>query len=441
MRQGNQIDLRTRSGARDVLVAPGASVQYVVNAEQSRIGAGGGSAGLYNYARGIVLECFINMSRTSGEGSVPIWADDFPRVLKSINFNTPMDGTLIDPTIMNGMVAYHLHDFVGNGYLHEGIAEQPIPVTTGTYTRYFALYIPWAQKWNPWPDHFAKWLGWLNEGQLETFVEDAANPFGAEGAGTDVINSVTIRAGLDMVPWPEIIIPPDIQLRRYEVSASASSNGPTLINVGSAGALQGVEDGSRLVGMFFSHDSGGFVGSGTADQISTTTLAWRDQRQTLFTDMFYLRWLQTSHLRPLMGFDVAGGTASDGVDSAEPYPMPLTAQLGGAITAGGLASPNSRYTPLVWPERDGLVTFFQKVKGNYPIDMVFSAAQSNVFRVYTLELKQRSLDKVSEMLASMGVNPSTVTLVPKLGRKNFKKISDDKLWGLPRSVVAKGSTK
>ena len=84
----------------------------------------------------------------------------------------------------------------------------------------------------------------------------------------------------------------------------------------------------------------------------------------------------------------------------------------------------------------GLITFYQKVKGNYPLDMVFSAPQSNVFRVFTLELKQRSLSKCSEMLAAMGVDPSKVTLVPKLGRKNAKNMDPDKMWGLPRSVIA-----
>lgn len=434
MRQGNQIDLRSRSGSRTVVVVPGESAQFIVNAQQSRIGAGGGSAGLYNYVRGIILKAVIRVQRTVAEGALtPIWADRFPMAIKSINLNTPMDGTIFDPTIMSGMVAKHLFDYVGNGYREEALNEQPIGITTALVTRTVYFYLPFAQKWSPWPDHFAKWLGWLNDAQFEIFVQDPnADAFEATtGNASDVIVDVTMSAVLDMVPWPEIIIPPDIQLRRYEVSANASSNGPTLINVGSAGALQGVEDGSRLVGMFFSHEAEGFTGSGTSDQIQSTTLTWRDQTQTLFTDALFLRWLQTSHMRPPMGFDTAGASASQGVDTTTPYPNQLE-------VPGNLNFASARYTPYVWPEIGSLITYFQKVKGNYPMDMVFSTPQSNVFRVFTLELKQRSLAKCSEMLAAMGVNPSKVALVPKLGRKNNKTMDPDKMWGLPRSVVASG---
>ena len=432
MRQGNQIDLRSRSGSRTVAVAPSESAQFIINAQQSRIGAGGGSAGLYNYVRGIMLKCVISVTRAVvGSGSfTPIWADRFPMAIKSINLNTPMDGTIWDPTIMSGMVAKHLFDYVLNGYREEALNAQPIPAAAGTYSRTLYLYLPFAQKWNPWPDHFAKWLGWLNDAQFEIFAADAVNAFeSTSGTYTDTINSVTMSSQMDMVPWPEIIIPPDVVLRRYEVAANASSNGPTLINVGSAGAIQGVEDGSRLVGMFFSHQAEGFIGSGTANEITSYTAAWRDQNQTLAMDSFFLRWLQTSHMRPPMGFDVSGGTASHGVDTTTPYPNELA-------LAGSLADASARFTPLVWPEVGELVTSFQKVKGNYPLDMVFNTPQDNVFRVFTLELKQRSLSKCSEMIAAFGVDPSTVSLVPKLGRKNTKSIDPDKLWGVPRSVVS-----
>lgn len=433
MRQGNQIDLRTRSGQRTVTVVPGNSVEYTINAEQARIGD------LFNYVRGIVLNCFVSVTRTTGSGATPIWSDRFASAIKSINLNTPMDGTLIDPTVMDGMVCKELNNFVGNGYRREGLSQDPILAASATTLKRFELYIPFSQKWNPWPDQFAKWLGWLNDGQLEIFVNDAADPFGAQGAGTDVINNVTFEAALDMVPWPEIIIPPHVVLRRYENSATASSNGPTLVNVGTAGALQGVEDASRLLGMYFSHQAGGFIGPGTADQIQSMTMPWRDQKQTLFADAFYHRWLNSSHQRPIHGQPTAGTAITDIFDTAVPYPMPNSAPDSGSVTTGRLASSNARYTPLVWPELGCLVSYLQKVKGNYPLDFVFSASQSNVFRVYTHELKVVSLDKCAEYLASMGVNPQGVTLVPKMGRKNVKSPNPAKMWGLPRSVIPRKS--
>jgi hypothetical protein len=431
MRQGNQIDLRTRAGTRVVAVAPAGSVEYQINAEQSRIG------NLYNYARGIVLNCFLSVTRTAGSGMTPIWADRFADSIESINLNTPMDGTLIDPTVMNGCVAKNFANFVQNGYRQEGFFQTPILAASATVLKRFELYIPFSQKWNPWPDQFAKWLGWLNDGQLEIIVKSGADPFGAAGAGSDVINSVTFEAALDMVPWPEVIIPPHIVTRKYDVAASGSSNGPTLINVGTAGSLQGVEDASRLLSMVYSHQAGGFVGSGTADQIQSITMSWRDQRQTLFADSFFHRWLQDTHNRPFHGQPTAGAAITDILDTASPYPMPNSAADSGSQATGRLASSNARFTPLVWPGRDCLVSYLQKVKGNYPLDFVFSSSQSGTFRVYTQELKVVSLDKASEYLAAMGLDPTDYVLVPKLGRKNVKAQDPSKMWGLPRSVMRK----
>lgn len=426
MHQGNQIDLKTQAGARSVTVTPGNSVQYTFNTQKSRL-----SGGLWNTIRGIMISVTATIVRSSG-GATALWADSFPRVIKSIGLTTPMFGTWFDPTVLNGMIAKHFYEFFTRGYIRSGINQGPIAGVDATYTRRFEIYLPFAQFWNAQPDHFNLWLGWMDDAQLEIFVEDAAQPFGVSGI---TITNCVFKAGLDMVPMSEIIIPPVVTVRRYEQSAGSSSNGPTLTNVGSAGALQGVEDASRLLAMIFSHNTGGFVGSGTADQVQSITLPWRDQDMTLFPDQFFFRYLNTSHRLPKMGAVITGATtASDITDTASPYPLPNTAGTDGTTT---LAAAASFFTPLVWPELEGLMSQFQKVKGNYPLDMVFGAAQSNVFRTYTLEGKQFAIDKASEMLSSMGVNPSAVTLVPKLARKNFKPIDASKLWCLPRSVISK----
>jgi len=76
------------------------------------------------------------------------------------------------------------------------------------------------------------------------------------------------------------------------------------------------------------------------------------------------------------------------------------------------------------------------VKGNYPLDgMTFSAPQSNVFRVYTLELKQFSRSKISEMVTAMGINPGQCAVLPKTFKGNVP--NEQKAFGLPRYVVMK----
>jgi hypothetical protein len=423
MKNSNQIDLRTQGGVRSVNVTPGNSVQYVFDAQQSRIGASGTKSGLYNYVTGIWISCLMTVVRATG-GTTVIHADQFPRALSSIGLTAPMFGTMLDPTVVNGMTAKHILEYFGLGYNRGGINRLPIPGVDGEYPRVFEIFIPFRQAWNPWPDHMDFWLGWLDESILEIFVESSATPFGLPGV---VITDVDITASIETVPFSEIIIPPYTVLRRYEQAAAAGSNGPKLTNVGDAGALQGTDDGSRLCDMLFSHQAGGFLGTGTADEIAAITMPWRDQAQTTLPWFFFARFLENARL-------IQSGTlaAADNSDITEPYLMP-----DGPAAAAQLNSATARYTPLVWVQKGELISTLQKVKGNYPLDgIIFNATQEGSFRVYTRELKQFSLSKCSEMLAAIGVNPSAVTLVPKLGRKNKKPVSADKMFCMPRGVVA-----
>ncbi len=41
------------------------------------------------------------------------------------------------------------------------------------------------------------------------------------------------------------------------------------------------------------------------------------------------------------------------------------------------------------------------------------------------------------MLSAMGIDPNAVRLVPKLGYKNVKSVQPDKMFCMPRGVVAK----
>ncbi len=426
MRQGNQIDLRTQGGSRSSgALATGGSVQYIFDPQQSRVGASSGKPGLWNMVRGIMIQAVMIVVRSSG-GTTPIYADQFPRAIKSVSLQGSMFGTIYDPTIIDGMVAKHIIEYFGLGYQRAGINRQPIPGTDGTYTRTLELFLPFAQLGNIEPDHWDIWLGWLNDYILELFVNDAAQPFGISGV---TITSVTFNAAIETVPWPELIIPPLVAHRNYKQAASAASNGPKLVNAGDAGPLYGVADGARLDAMLFAHQSGGFTGPGTADQITAISMPWRDQQQSTLPQFFFERFLKTAK-RNKFGFT---SSVVDVYDNSEPYPM--VANPG----TGALNDASAFYTPLVWQEGDSsLITYMQKFKGNYPLDgMTFSAAQSGSFNVYTREVKEFSTAKCSEMLSAAGINPERVVLVPKTAKKNIKPISRDKAFCLPRGIVQK----
>lgn len=427
MRQGNQIDLTTSSGQRTVSVASTASVQFQANAQQSRIGASGNKAGMYNNVRAIMLQVELEVTRTDGSEAPIIYPDEFPRAISQIGLQCPMFGTLLDPNVVTGMLAKHVLEYFGTGYQRPGVYRQPIPAGNGAYTRFFEIMIPFSQGWNINPDHFSIWLGWLDSAILEVFVADnAQQPFGLAGV---TITGFNISAVLETVPWPEMVIPPYVNLRRYQQAAAAGSNGPILMNVGSAESLQGVDDGARLVAELFSHQAGGFTGSGTADEISQIQVGWRDQIQTNFASMYFERFIRDTRLSQL-GIDAA--TLAGGLyDNVPPYPMSAN-----PLPTGSLADASARYTPLVWTPKLGKVSQIQKVKGNYPLDGInFSSPQSGQFTVYHLELKQWNKDRISSMLVQAGIDPGKVALVPKTGLKNNKKLPDSVTWGFPRSVV------
>jgi hypothetical protein len=457
MRQSNQIDLRTSSGDRTVTRIPGQSVVYQFNSQQSRIGAGGGGKGLYNYVRGICVQATI-LATQPANGQAYIPGDLLCGALGSTNLNTPLFGTMIDPNVVSdGHVLKNLLEFFGCGYRRSSVDPPGIPATASTqFTRVVEFYIPIAQGWNEWSDQFAHWLGWFDTAQIEIFANSSADPFAQlqlnPATTPATLNSVTISATLDMIPFGSIVIPPVVALRKYYQAASASSNGPTLIGVGNNGALQGTDDMARLVAMVFAHNAGGLTGSGTADQIATMTLPWRDQTQSLELFGFFQRFLADAKMQVYGGTSVsATAPIAQQFDYPEPYSLGASSLPG--VNGVALNTLGARFTPIVWPSRMQKISHQQRVKGNYPLDMTFNANQTNQFNVYTLEIKQYSISKVSEMLAAMGVDPTAVSLYPLFGMKNVRfgqtsagtpvvtgKVNAKKTFCLPRGVAVNPPT-
>lgn len=449
MRQSNQIDLRNAAGERNITVTPGDSAVYQFNAQQSRIGAGGGGKGLYNYIRGIHLQVEISLTQP-GSGSAAIPSDLLYGAIGSINLNTPLFGTLIDPNVMkNGNLAKHMMEFFGLGFKHIGLDRPFIPAAAGAHTATVDLYIPFSQGWNEWGDQFAMWLGWLDTAQLELFCNNSSDPFSQlqlNGATTPAtLNSITFSAVLDMVPFSNVVIPPVVSWRKYFQAASAGSNGPQLIGVGNNGALQGTDDMARLVAMLFAHNAGGFTGSGTADQIATLTLPWRDQAQTIQLQSLFARFLRDCKLQ-----QYGGTSVSATAPIAQQFDMPEPYEVGSGPVTGPLNDASARYTPIVWPSPCQKISHQQRVKGNYPVDSTFSADQSGTFNIYTAEMKQWSDSKCAEMLAAMNIDPTAVSLIPIFGMKNVRtgvtatgapvvvgKVNAKKTFCLPRAVVMK----
>ncbi len=426
-RQSNQIDVKDKGGSRALTITPGSSQIFQVDgSQQARIGGMGGGPGLWNCIRAKLLQVTVTVVRLTG-GTTPIYADQFPRAISGIGVTNKMFGTERDSTFFTGMVAKELDDFFGRGYVVDGINRQPIPGVDGTYTRTFEIALPYSQDTNELPDDFASWLGWHDEEQVEIFCNGAAQPFGISGV---TITNVVVKLTLEMIPTKNLIIPPFVAIRRYQQAAAAGSNGPILTNVGAAGGLDGVDAACRLETLLFSHQTGGFVGSGTADQISQVSMPWRGQAVTLNMAQFFERFLHDTGKPPMLGYTPSVTLAV--TDNTKPYAMATNPGT------GALNDASARYTPLVWPSRGTLISQIQKWQGNLPLDgMQFTVDQTGNFTAYTREHKQWSDQKCQQMLAAAGINPASVALVPKLGRKNWKKVDASKVFCLPRTIVTR----
>src|SRR5690348_10178375 len=176
MRQTNQIDLRNAAGDRAIKIVPGDSAVYQFNAQQSRIGAGGGGKGMYNNIRGIAIQAAIELTQPH-TGSCAITSDILLAALGAFTLSPPLFGAMLAPAVIrNGILARHLLEyFCGDGD-HPGLDRPVVPATADLHeTVYAELYLPFSQGWNQWGDDFSFWLGWFDTAQLEIFANSSSD--------------------------------------------------------------------------------------------------------------------------------------------------------------------------------------------------------------------------------------------------------------------------
>lgn len=436
MRSGNQFDMKTTSGATSVTLAAAlAQAAFTQTSVPTRIGSGGADGkGLYNTQRSIKVQFAITVVRATG-GTTVITEDMLLQAIGSINYYSPVLGTLIDPITMSGIVAKTLNEYVMNGYKRTGANRLAVPGADGTYVRYVELELPFRQKWNPWPDHFNLWTGWLDQSTL-TFTAAqnlTTGPF-VDYAGNALsgctVSSIVVTPIIDTVPIPELIVPPLVQLRRYNVAAGAS--GPQILGMGGDFGLQGMDDGARLIGLYQAFNAFGYAGGGVSSDVTSVQMKWREQYQSQNPWAFYARYFDT--IQTYLNEALAAGTAVE-MDQSHPFGTGIVGTTTAPSATVALGT-NAYVLPLVWPEKQALISFFQKIKGNYSVDEQFANAQSGSFNMYAFEMKQIGDSKAAELLALAGINPQAVRLVPKMGRKqNPNNVNPDKLWALPRNIV------
>jgi hypothetical protein len=334
----------------------------------------------------------------------------------------------------SGIVAKTLSEFVMNGYKRSGANRLQVPGTDGTYTRHLEICLPLRQLWNPWPDHFDLWTGWLDQSQLTitTAAAMTTGPFtdlhGNALSGCTV-TSMTVTPILVAVPVPELVIPPICQMRRYTVAAGAS--GPNILGMGGDFGLQGMEDGSRLLGLWQAFNAFGFAGGGVSSDVTAVQMKWREQYQSLNPWGFWARYYETI----TTALNEVSGTTAVSMDEAHPFGTGIVSSATAPSATVALGT-DAYVLPLVWPEKQSLISYYQKIKGNYSVDETFGNSQSGSFNMYALEMKQIGDSKAGELLALAGINPRAVKLVPKMGRKqNPGKVDPNKLWCLPRNIV------
>ncbi len=420
-------DLSAPGGGKTVSITPSAASQnarFLLTGMPSRI------RDMWCLAKRFVVAVTVSINQPASGASV-IYDDQIYRTIESLRLNCKMFGDLVVQSFTSGVVAKHLMEFVGGGYAYSRPARLVLPTTDQASVCELQIAIPIEQKWNEFPEHFGLWNGWFEGGFLDvTIAPTTAIAAVSTGATSE---TVSVRAWVEYDPSPELLIPPICHLRKYEMSA-VSANRLLLQGMGNDGGLQGTIDGARLVSMYMGMDQLGFGGPDGADNITGLSIPWRDVEDTDNIDAFFSKYFEI--LQGARG--VAGGSvaASDNWDwGTHPY-------IQSATTNGRLNQSTAFLFPLAAPRRNQLISKLQKVRGNYPINLRFTTTPtSGSHIVYTQELKEFSLAKKGEMLMAAQIDPGSVDLVRKYGRKNVNTPASEKNFCIPEVVRGRQKSK
>jgi hypothetical protein len=389
-----QIQDLTSDGSTTVAVTPGASVQpaeFTVQAPRSAVGSQGWPLAA------AIIGCVRTSVDQPGTGSLITW-DDLPRILDSVNVQSPLFGTTHPRESFTGPVLKHCIEFLSRGYNYTDGARNQIPIADGdtVVDQYFV--IPFAQETLNKPHHCSPWLGWL-QGTKITFNIGATTCLDAVSTGVVIEATTNVRCWIEYFVSNELVIPTIAQFHVYDSPAAGGSRA-LLQGIGSPNGLSDVKDASRLAALFELTDIKGMGAADGADNITSVSIPQLGQDVTTNIDAYFAayRALIGGHKGPV------SGNLTTIIHDRAGNPETMVATPNATMNTA-----TAMYTPYRAPGRNSELTKIPKFFGDLQVIRTFTAAPaSGRHRFLTLEYRELGEAKKKELIGRTGKGGGTM---------------------------------
>ncbi len=336
-------------------------------------------------------------------GSAVSW-DKLYKGLTSVEFNSPVRGTVFPHRHTLGAWLGHLIGFVGLGYLYPQGARTQIPTNTDAdYTVDLFYCLPMANETLADPMETANWAGFDDGGSVEMIVAPST-VYDGDYAGAVTKAPTTLRCTAMCLPSQREFIGIPNQWRLREITGGGTS--PTLKNVGGETSLNGIAPGAGLAGLWWGSNATG-IGLGGPDGVDNITgvaMNWRGQKFVQNMDPWFF-WQRIANTK--FHTHVAGVGTAPPSDCAF---WPATMDSAGINRPS--ANAQQMFFPFISPGVELHTSKVQRVLGDLQVDMTVTDAITGSHWFQSWELLEYTESQANSM-ATLGRFRGTP------GRKNL----------------------
>ena len=390
----------TSSGSESVSLTPGTATQ---TGTFQITGLPGTTDGKRNYTPGFWLH-LSTVFDADGAGSA-VNHDKLAKGLASARLFSPTEGEIYAHKQTRGAVLYHLIQVMGLGYHYPQCARAQIAANTDADTTIdLFFFLPLAHGFLSDPMEGSQWVGFFDQGVVEGTI-DISTVYDGDYAGAVTKATTALRAFCSFIPSPRNYLGVPIQWREREIAGGGTQ--PTLIGIGQETQRQGLRYGCGLAAMAWLTNATGIGLSGPdgVDNITQIELPWRSQPLLRNLDPYFL------DLRRAVGSRVGpvAGTGSTIIHDGAGWPFTMADTPSNRPAASG----QSMFLLPVYPGRNAKTSKFQRLNGNYKVNLTTTDAISASHRVVTCEFMEYAPDKRDQLFSFMGLPPGAFQYVKR----------------------------
>lgn len=315
------------------------------------------------YCTGIVLAVQLTIDNSNGAAST-LPNDLLWQSVASIQVQSPTLGTIFTHANYRGVTAGLITNPYGMGFAnHDKKTAVPASGAANVRTLYYRL--PFALEFLRKPHEISPWGGFFEGGTLE--LKTAPNTV-LQGASTgSSITNVTVRCWMEFIPSPEAVIHTPFHIREHN-GLPGNTVRHTITDMGAPDGLQGINQGVGVgIGALLyltNATNTGLNGAGTATNILSYDITWRDQTRIDSPDAPFEAFFAHSGVRSKNVTNTSDASGFPYLDSAD-------------VTAAHNATSSAIFVPFVTSGRDLETSKLQTVAGAKDINVTYTSTPSN----------------------------------------------------------------